>query len=122
MEALFQRVRMARLAGTQAEDARDALDTQVRELIGTKAGILGMFGKVTYRPSSGRTDWKLLAGTYRKAADRLAALLRAGAVDEDVLDALASIQDQVEAAQGLYTKPGSRTLRYDFAEGATEDE
>jgi len=114
MEALFRRVRMARLAVTQAEDARDALDTQVRELIGTKAGIQGLFGRVTYRPTKGRTAWELVAGTYRKAVDALVPWVPTKEADPIII--------QVDAAPDLYTKPGSRTLRYDFAEGATDDE
>jgi len=116
-EALFRRVRMAALAVSQAEAAKEALDAQVRELIGTRAGLMGMFGEVTYKPTKGRTSWELVAGTYHKAVDALRGMVSRTPEVE-------TIESQVELAEGLYTKPGSRTLRYSWsnAEGATDDE
>lgn len=119
MEPLFQRAREAYAAARLAKAGTDAVNAQVRELIGTKAGIQGLFGKVTYKPpANGETDWKLLAATYRKAIEALVAWAgRPMPVDE-----LDLINDQVEQAKGLYTKPGSRTIRWAFTdEGATDE-
>lgn len=113
-EQLFSRVRMARLAVSQAEKARDALDAQVRELIGEQAGIMGAFGQVTWRPGGPRTDWKLLAGTLRKAVDKLVPWAPTAEADP--------ILDQLQVAKGLYTTPGSRRLDYRFNEEGANDE
>lgn len=123
-EQLLKRVRMAHLAVSQAEDAKAALDAQVREMIGERAGLMGTFGQVTYKQSKGETDWKLLAGTYRKAIDALVPLAEAyvtgpgGTLDE--LNALATVRQQVDAAPSLYSKPGTRRMRYTWADEGSE--
>lgn len=119
MEAILRRRRMAQLAVSQAEAARDALDAQVRELIGTSAGLVGLFGEVTYKPTRGSTDWKLLAGTYLKAYQRLDAWL-ADLTEGTGDDELDLIRAQVQNAPALYTKPGTRRLDYSWKESTDE--
>jgi predicted phage-related endonuclease len=121
MEQLMKRVRLAKLAVSQAEQVRDALDAQVRELIGERAGLVGLFGEVTYRPTSGRVDWKLLSGTYLKGVQDLGTLVemvaKAGLEPRVALERLDLIRAQAQNALGLYTKPGERRLNYTWNEG-----
>lgn len=121
MEPLFRRARMAALAVSQAKKAKDAVDAQVIDLIGTQAGIQGLFGAVTYKAPKGTTSWEQLSKVYRKAVDALVGLLDRPGFPAEELDL---IKAQVDAAPGLYTKPGTRTLRYTWSddEGATDDE
>lgn len=128
-EQLFTRRRLAGIAVSQAKAAQEALDAQVRELIGERLGLVGTFGQVTYKPTKGETDWKLLAGTYLKAAQELAQLLeltvatyQAGDVPPmvDAMKRLELIRQQLDAAPGLYTKPGSRRLAWTWSEGSEQ--
>lgn len=117
-ERVLKRARMAALAVSQAKVAKDAADAQVIEMIGNRAGLMGRFGSVTYRPTKGTTSWELLAGTAMRGARKLLEVLHGIKEDSpEMWEVVDLVTQQLDAAPTLYTKPGTRTLRYSWAEG-----
>ena len=102
MDSVAIQLRDARQLAKAAQDRVDALENAIRALIGDADGIVGDWGKVTWKKNadSAKTDWKLLAESLARA------------VDPETAATLTS----------LYTRTveGPRVLRCDFGKGTNE--
>lgn len=102
MDSVAIQLRDARQLAKAAQDRADTLENAVRALIGDADGIVGDWGKVTWKKNadSAKTDWKILAESLAKA------------VDPETAATLTS----------LYTRTveGPRVLRCDFGKGTNE--
>lgn len=118
--AIVDQYRIARYNAAQAKFAAEGLKNRIIQLIGPDSdGLMGPFGVITYKRTKPvhHVAWELVAGTYRRAAERLLELSNPND-DEDLVAELAMIEGQVTAAETLYaeTRPGSRRFLVDFVE------
>jgi putative phage-type endonuclease len=117
-EEVIERLRLAKVAREAAELAEAEAKNRVEVLIGVDYdGIIGSFGTVYWRRTGEihKTDWRLVAETYRQAVMHLLEMIDA----DDVNPAdVPSMRAQIDMALSLYTKveQGIRRLLPRFKE------
>lgn len=118
-EVIIGKLRSARLNVAQAEGAKAEIENRVKLMIGSAAGILGAFGRITWKKSKDTvtTDFEQLAITYANVIEDLFLMARPGDDPQEVAR-LARAQSVFDTAVGLATYPklGSRRFLVDFAE------
>lgn len=96
--SLAGRLRALRAAAEAADAAKTEAEDELRAALGAAAEVAGDGFRIVYRPNrdSKRTDWKLVAGAYRKA-----------------LESPVDVPLDLDAIESLFTvtTPGARPLR-----------
>jgi hypothetical protein len=108
-EQVIERFRLAAAQASVAGLAVEEAKNLVIKIIGDAEGIMGTFGKITYRITKDRvsTDWAAVASVYAHAIERLvdvamdATQVEVGA--PITMGEVSAIAAQVAAAPGLYT-------------------
>jgi len=67
-EALVTRLALARVEGSMSEAKQEELKEQLRKMIGNAAGMQGQGWRIRWKANrdSEKTDWKLVAGVWRR--------------------------------------------------------
>ena len=125
-EQVVEKLRVARLNAAAADLRKTEAENVVKKLIGEDYdGITGGFGAVNWKRTAdiNKTDWKLLAGTYEKAARELLGLIDASEAYV-YLDKVRLIDATLDAAPGLYTAvtPGGRRMDCRFKEQESDND
>lgn len=119
-ERRIKRLLIARQNRNAVQSAFQALENEVRLMIGEHDGITGDFGTITLKRTKDRTtvDWQRVADHRGKMVDALLEMAAPGE-DERLVTLLAHVQHLHPILPGLYSKTedGSRRINYD-----TEDD
>lgn len=120
-EQLVAQYRQADFNVRQAEERKEELKNQLKDIIGAGAGLTGSFGTVTWKRTKDGKEvaWQLVAQAYGNVIEDLLEMANPG--DDPALVARYAADEAVaETAVGLYTsvKPGYRRFHASFEEEA----
>jgi putative phage-type endonuclease len=112
-EDLARRYALAQRAEKDGESGKDDAGNQLRALIGTNDGMIGDWGKATWKlDSRGKVDYKALAEAYRARLDAIGTAIAEG---KDLLaEALVGDGAALEAMAEAARRPPERVLRVSY--------
>lgn len=114
-ESLVTRLALARVEGTMSEARQEKLKEQLRKKIGTAAGMQGNGWRIRWKANrdSEKTDWKLVAGVWRRQIEAAVDAF-AGPGPEEALRVLTD-EPTPDTVIRLYTTitPGARPFVFE---------
>lgn len=113
LDLLAEELRLARAEAKAAEARQATIENGIRAVIGDADGFEGPWGRITWRKNadSEKTDWKLVAGAYRRVIEEIA-----------IADPEQPVPESLDAIESTYTRTieGPRVLRPYLKEEKTQ--